>query len=182
MKSNALWTIDVLGGLVTATLVCSACWFAFFRPETASGRVAELTTLLEQRRDKLRQLQFSLEAQSTTQRELTALLRDRGRLPEKSPIEKDLQTITSLAESNRIRFEQVIPTATMEYPNVLQQSYRIRAVGTFADHLRLFRDFEECSFWADVTHLKLEQTTEEMTNLDPTRHSEITLSFFSALQ
>ena len=179
---RTLWPIDLAGALLTAALLYTAGWYALFRADAASTRVPTLALELEAKEHELRVLRATLQDRREELDILNAEIRQKGRLPDRSPLEQDLATISSLAEANGVTIEGVEPIAEIHYPSVLERCLRIQTVGSFTNHLRFLRAFESCSFWADITYLKLEQTKEEMLHLSPTRHSSFVLSSFSAVQ
>lgn len=182
LQNRSLRLIDAGGALVLLGLLSAVAWYAFLKPDTASSRMRTLTGEVAQMRADLRRLRSALEAKTALRGKLLAEAEQKGRLPARSPIDQDLRTITGLANQNSIKFLQVEPVSTVRYPNVLEIKYRVRSIGEYADHLGFLKAFEQCSFWADVTHLKLEQSMADMTNFDSARHSDMTLSFYSGLQ
>lgn len=163
-------------------LLGAISWYAFFKPDTASSQIDAVAADVAQEQADLQQLQSALAQSRTMRKTLLVDAKKKGHLPTRSPIDEDLQTITGLANASNVKFVQVEPISTVLYPNVQEHRYRVRTVGTFSNHLRFFQAFEDCSFWADITYVKLEQTMTEMNQLDVIRHSDMTLSFYSALQ
>ena len=165
-----------------AALLSTVGWYAFFKPDTASSRMRTLSAELAQMRTDSRRLRSALETQTAQWHNLLEEAERKGRLPSRSPVDQDLRTITGLANENHIKFLQVEPVSTVRYPNVLEIRYRVRSVGNYADHLRFLTAFEQCSFWADVTHVKLEQSMADMVSFNPARSSDMTVSFYSGIQ
>jgi len=179
---RSIWLIDGCGGLVVSVLLVTMSWYAFFKPDTASSQIEAVAADVAQGQADLQQLQSALSQGGATRQALMSAAEEQGHLPQRSPVDQDLQTITGFANASNVKFLQVQPISTVLYPNVQEQRYRIRTVGTFSDHLRFFQAFEACSFWADITYVKLEQTMTGMNQFDAARQSDMTLSFYSALQ
>lgn len=182
MKSQPLIIIHVGGALATLAVVVSVAWYAFADPETASGQLHQLSREVKELNEDLMRLHAVLDQQSNRQRKLLEAAQRLGRLPSKSPIDRDLKKISALASANGVKLLEVAPTSTVRYPNVLELRYRVKAEGVYADQLGFLADFERSAFWADVTYLRLAQRTKDQDGSDPIRQSEITVSFFSAFQ
>lgn len=182
MKHRTLLIIDVAGALLTGVLLTTVAWYAFLKPDTATSRVRLVSGEVEQSRADLGRLQMALDRQAALNHKLKGLAAQKGRLPTKSPVEQDLRTITSLAESNNVDFVSVAPTSEVRYPGVLELRYRVDTTGTYPDHLRFLAAFERCSSWADVTYMRVRRSVADVNELEPICKSELTLSFFSAVQ
>ncbi len=182
MKNRILIIINVGGALVTLTIVAAVGWYAFADPDTASSRLRQLAGEVKQLNDDLMRLHAALDVQTAQQRKLLEAAEALGRLPSKSPIDRDLKQITALAGANGVKLLEVAPTSTVRYPNVLELRYRVKAEGTYQNQLRFLEDFEQCSFWADVTYLRMAQRSKVQGGSDTMRLSELTVSFFSAFQ
>lgn len=182
MKTRSIWLIDVCGAAVTAVLFIAVGWYAFLKPDTATSRMHALSQEVNQLRGDLGQLQSMLDVQTADYRKLLAGAEKRGRLPTKSPVEEDLRAITALAYANDVNFTEVAPLSRVRYPNLLELRYRIKAVGTYANQLRFLKAFEQCSAWADVTYMKMDRPSRGRGNFETTRHSDFTVSFFSAVE
>lgn len=182
MKLRTLLIIDVAGALFTCGLLTTVAWYAFLKPETATSRMRQLTDEAEQSRADLGRLQMALDRQAASNHKLKGLAAQKGRLPTKSPVEHDLRTITALAEANNVSFVLVAPTSKVRYPGVLELRYRVNTTGTYPDNLRFLAAFEQCSLWADVTHMRVRRSVADVNELEPICKSELTLSFFSAVQ
>ena len=183
MKSkNTLLLIDVLGAAALLTMVSLTVWFSFLKPDTASSRMRSMSIELTQLEADLRGIRTAFDNLTGEHRLLMQRAEASGKLPERSSIDHDLHEITGLAKDSNLRLEQVQPVATVIYPNVREKLYRLISDGTFADHLRFLRAFEQCSFWADVTYFKLEQVNADPKQADPARKCELALSFYSSVQ
>ena len=182
MRNQPLVMIHVGGTLVTLAVVVGVGWYAFADPETASGQLRQLSGEVKALNQDLSRLHRALDVQTERQRNLVESAKELGRLPSKSPIDRDLRTITALASANGVKLLEVAPTSTVRYPNVLELRYRVKAEGSYGDQLGFLSDFEQCTFWADVTYLRMAQRTKQPDGSDPTRQSELTVSFFSAFQ
>lgn len=182
MGRRTLQMIDVAGTLLTGVLLTTVAWYAFLKPDTATSRVRLVLEEVEQSRADLRQLQMALDRQVALNRNLMVSAAQKGRLPTKSPVEHDLRTITALANSNRVKFVSVAPTSEVRYPGVLELRYRVDTTGTYPDHLRFLAAFEGCSLWADVTYMRMQRSVSDVNEIEPMCNSQLTLSFYSAVQ
>lgn len=182
MKYSTLLIIDVAGALCTGALLSTVTWYAFLKPDTATSRVRLVSEEVEQSRADLGQLRTALDRQMALNRTLKKSAAKKGRLPTKSPVENNLRTIASLAKSNNVRFVSVAPTSEVRYPGVLELRYRVDTTGTYPNLLRFLDAFERCSLWADVTHMRVRRSVVDVNQLEPLCNSELTLSFFSAVQ
>ena len=182
MRRHTLLMIDATGVLLTGVLLTTAAWYAFLKPDSATSRVRVVSDDVDQSRADLRQLQMALDRQAASNRSLKTLAAQEERLPSKSPVENDLRIITSLAKSNNVKLVSVAPTSEVRYPGVLELRYRVDTTGTYPDHVRFLAAFERCSLWADVTHMRVRRSVRDVNELEPICKSELTLSFFSAVQ
>jgi len=177
---RSLMLIDGAASLLVISLIWAVGWYAFLKPDTATSQMRELSAELAQMHADLRRLRSELDRSATERDGLLAEVEKTGRLPDRSPIDQDLKTITALANRFGVKFLQVEPLPGADYPSVKELRYRVKSIGTYEDHLRFLDAFERCAFWADVTHLTLEQSKAEMVKFDPIRKSELILSFYSA--
>lgn len=182
MKHRTLLMIDVGGALCTCGLLATVAWYAFLKPDTATSRVRLVSEEVDQSRADLSRLQMALDGQVALNHKLTGLAAQKGRLPTKSPVEQDLRTITSLAEANNVSFVSVAPTSEVRYPGVLELRYRVDTIGTYPGLLGFLAAFERCSLWADVTYMRVRRSVADVNEPEPICRSELTLSFFSAVQ
>ncbi len=182
MKDRSLLLIDAVGMTVLLTLCGAVGWYVLVKPDTASSQMHAFSAEVRQLRANLTRLHRALDSEKSRRRDLRAAAEALGRLPTKSPIDHDLETITSLARGNDVKILEVLPTSTVRYPNVLEHQYWLKTSGLFSDQVRFLQAFEQCSFWADVTYLRISQTPAEMNTLELMRQSELTVSFYSAFQ
>ncbi|NOS99478.1 MAG: hypothetical protein HOP29_02500 [Phycisphaerales bacterium] len=182
MIPRSIWLVDAAGLAVTAGLLSAVSWYALLKPDTASSQVHALQTDVAQARADLRQLHGALDEKTNEYRTLMKRSEQVGKLPEKSPIDFDLRSITAVAKSKNVEFLHVEPIATILYPDVTEFRYHVRAGGAFADQLSFFESFESCSFWADVTHVRLSETKTPSTDGRMRVESDLTLSFYESQQ
>lgn len=182
MKDRSLILIDGVGVVVLISITAAVGWYAFAKPDTASSRVRAMSADVSQLSADFARLQTALDEQRTRYAELSASAEALGSLPSKSPIDQDLKQITALASDNRVDVLEVVPTAQIQYPNVLELQYNIKVAGRYADHIRFLQAFEACSFWADVTYLRFSQRARPVEGLEETRLGALTVSFYSAFQ
>lgn len=183
IRDRSLILIDAVGALSMALMIGAVGWFVFLKPDTASSQLQALVGEVRQLNTDLERLQSALDGQSSQQRDLLKSAESLGRLPSKSPIDQDLQRITSLAARHDVKVMEVSPTSTVNYPNVLETRYSLRAEAAFEDYLGFLRDFEQCSFWGDVTYLSFQEAPKAAKGVvDAGRPSELTVSFYSAFQ
>lgn len=179
-NTRSLWLLDAAAAAILFAMIAAVAWYVFFKPDTASSRVHSLGSEVSQLQADLRQLRHALDAGTAKRKWLLAETERSGRLPSRSPIDRDLETITRLADRYTIGLLGVEPVSEVQYPNVRESRYRLQTAGTYHNLLRFLQAFERCSFWADVTHFKLEQSRTDMINFDPQRKCDLILSFYSA--
>jgi len=177
---RSLWLIDGIAALVIIAIAWAVGWYAFFKPDTATSQMRALSGDLSQMRADLRRLRSALDRTTDEHQAMLVEVEKTGRLPDRSPIDQDLKTITALANRYGVKFLHVEPVPGTEYPSVKEMRYRVKSIGTYEDHLRFLDAFEQCAFWADVTYFTLDQTKADMVKFDATRKSELILSFYSA--
>ncbi len=181
-QTRSIWLLDVVGSVVFSVMVGTVGWYAFLKPDTASARVHDLGSEVSQLRADLRQLRHALDLGIAERARLVAETERRGRLPSRSPVDRDLETITRLADRNGVSLLGVMPMSDVRYPNVRESRYRMQTAGTYRDLMRFLEGFEDCSFWADVTHIKIEHSRSDMLKQEPLRKCDLTLSFYSATE
>jgi Tfp pilus assembly protein PilO len=179
---RSLQLTDLVGSLSLVAILFGVAWFAFLKPDTASSRVSAIAEQVDRSFAALTKLEAVLAERDATRQRLVATVSSGDSLPTRSPVEHDLRTITKLAERNGIKFLEVAPIGRATYPGVVEQVYRVRSSGRYLDHVRFLQEFESGAFWADVTHLKLEQPPSSVVGSVPIRTSDMTISFFSAVQ
>jgi Tfp pilus assembly protein PilO len=181
-QSRSIWLLDLVGAVVLCAMVGAVGWYAFLKPDTASSRVHELGSEVSQLRADLRQIRHALDLGIAERQRLLAETGRRGRLPSRSPIDRDLETITRLADRCGVSLLGVMPISEVRYPNVRESRYQMQTAGTYSNLLRFLKGFEDCSFWADVTHIKLEQSRNDMLKQESHRKCDLILSFYSATE
>jgi len=173
--------IDVAGTLLTAGIVVSAAWFSIFKPDTATSKMRVVAGELAHMRADLAQLQSLLDRHTRQRATLQQEAADKGRLTERSPAQHNLAAITGMAKKNGVRVLRVDPVAEVLYPNIQELRYRLETAGTYADHLRFLDEFEQSTFWSDLTFLKIEQTRADMLAFKPVRHGDLVVSFYAGV-
>ena len=179
MKSGSLLAIDVIGALVVAACLGVGVWYGSLNTESASGRLRELSTQVEELDRHLAQTQSALDIEQDAHRRLQAESGDGDLLPEGAPVERDLKAVTDLTRRNRLELIQFTPAGSQRYPGVLELRYRLSAKGAFKDYMRFLRDFEASSSWADITYLKLDSPN---TRTEGGKPGELTVSLYSAIR
>ncbi len=182
MKNRPLLLIDLVGTLVVSAIVGGVGWYAFIKPDTASSQMFALTEEVSQLQNEQLQLQGMLDVRTARRQELLASAEGLGRLPDESPIDQDLNKIVALANRNHVKILEVAPVSTIRYPNILELRYRIKTEGSFRDHVGFLQSYEACSFWSDMAYLSVGPVAVASAIPNPTRRSELTVSFFSSYQ
>jgi Tfp pilus assembly protein PilO len=179
-KNHTLLLVDLIGAIIVSAILAGAGWFAYADPESSSHRVNLLATELDQSSASLQRIQVALNEQVNEQRILQEQTASLGQLPRKSPIDQDLKTIANLAASHNVNVIEVAPVFDVRYPSVLELCYSIKTEATFSDYLRFLRAFQNCSFWSDLTYLRIDQPTNVVGDSEFKPRAELTVSFYSA--
>ena len=155
MKKRKRIIYDLVGISLTVGIVGVGIWLGFLQPRSASQRLSALKSDWSRKKAELRSVEEAKRRQSAELADLQKDIRSRGALPAQSPIEAELRTIDELARKNRMELDGVTPVTSKEYPGITELKYAVQGRSTFAGLLGFLRDFEQSTFWADVTRLKI---------------------------
>jgi len=180
VTGKPLWTTDLAGAALTAAILACGGYFGVLRSDAVADEFRQLTHSTRNLRVQLAETQALLtEAQSVADTS-RAELAQRGRLPQQTPLERDLQTLTQFARENLLNIAEVRPLGPVQYPGVIELRYVLRVSGTFDSLLGFLAAFESSPFWADLTHLKIDAATAG--GETPERRAELTVSFFASVE
>ena len=180
MKLPSGLLINLSGGVVLMALAGVAAWYGFGEPSTASATVAECRAEVAVVEEDVARIRQNLAKWLSSLEANREELESKGSLPSQTPVEKDLARITRLAQKHRITLDEIVPQVSAEYPGIRELCYSVKGDGRFTDWLAFLRGFEACSFWADITHLKITQAGQGARAMFSTSRVELTVGFFSA--
>ncbi|MHC4236626.1 MAG: hypothetical protein ACYSUQ_16045 [Planctomycetota bacterium] len=179
MKVSSLLAIDLLGAALAVACAGAGLWYGLFKPGSASAQIRDLTAEVEELEATVVKMRAALDGQQAVYRQREAVLEERDLLPGKTPVERDLHTISDLAQQNRLEINDLTPMEKKQYPGVVEVRYRLRTNGRFTDYLGFLRGFEASSSWADIVHLEL-VSADAQTNGDTS--GEATVSIYAAIE
>ena len=174
-------TIDVLGAVVVAASLFGVFWLTEVRGRSAEDEIASLTRTIGAVRRDLSILQAERDRQKAILRRHAADLADRGRLPEQTPVEEYFQSLSKLADRNRVLVARQNPLSPRSYPGVLETRYAYEVRGSMPDLAQFLKGIEEADFWADVSYLRILEGQGGQNRPGAERVALLTISVFSAL-
>jgi Tfp pilus assembly protein PilO len=181
-KDRTIWGIDLTGGVLTAACAIIAVGHLVGPTRAVGQRIRELQTEVRTRESELADLRITLHQRQNAASELAEKLRALGSLPSETPVEQDLRTIADLAHAHGLRLSEVSPHSTVEYPGVQELRYVLIGEGRFDDWVGFLARFQKCSFWADVTYVRLSQPVKAELDSTATAQAELTVSFYAAVE
>lgn len=180
MTGKPLWMIDLAGALLASVILACGGYFGLVRTQSVSDNINRLTASTRNLRVQSAEMQAQLHQAQTAADTSRTELSQRGRLPQQTPVERDLQTLTQYARTNRLTIAEVRPLGTVRYPGVIELRYVLRVSGTFDALVGFFTAFESSPFWADLTHMKIDAPA---IGPEPApRTAELTVSFFASVE
>lgn len=180
LKDSPFLLYDLVGATLVLGLVLAGSWSSFVHLPDSRDRFSQNRVGLADLRQSLRRVEANLRDSNTELSLVKAEVKDRGALPESSPVDANLQTITRLIQKNQIELINVNPVDEKQYPGLTELNYKIQCRSGFDAMLRFLGDFEAEPFWADLTSLKILGATNP-TGLENPRHkTEFIVSLFAA--
>ncbi|MCP4249586.1 MAG: hypothetical protein GY778_21305 [bacterium] len=155
MKLPPLIGIDLVGALAVAACAGVGVWQGLVEPNGSAQRIRDLSAETAEFEANLNKTGVILESKQTAYRERQAALGERDLLPDTIPLERDLRTLTELADRNRLEIDEFTPLPSRQYPGVQEDRYRLRATGRFADFISFLGEFEQHASWTDITFVNL---------------------------
>ena len=177
--SSALW-IDIGGGAVTATLAASLLWMVLLGDDAATREIDRLRRSVSSGRTELASLRGVLDEQSELLARRKTELSESGQLPDRAPIERDLQTLHTLARQHDLKVIRVSPLPSRRYPDLLELRYALEVVGTTPNLTWFFKSIEDAQCWADISYLKVESEKSFGGKSSDQRLASLTISLFSS--
>jgi len=154
--AHTLW-MDLIGGSLLATVIAGFVYLAFLREDSVQQELDELTSRVSTSREELAALRAVLDSEQESIADKRVELEDSGQLPDRIPVEQDLQTLSVLARRHHLEVLRVDPIQPREYPGLKETRYSFEVTGTMPDMARFFKAIEQAEFWADVSYFKIEQ-------------------------
>ncbi len=155
MKIPPLIGIDLAGALAVAACAGVGIWQGLLEPNGSARRIRELSAQTAELEAALNKTGVILETKQVAYRARQAALGERDLLPDTIPLERDLRTLTELADRHRLEIDELTPLPHRQYPGVREARYRLRAGGRFADFIGFLHAFEQHASWADITFVDL---------------------------
>jgi hypothetical protein len=178
MKRDSLFIYDLVGATVTLALIGAGVWCGVVRPHGTSRRIATLESNLAEIQATQRANEDVVRRKTSELTTLTQDLNRRGALPDQSPVEADLRTLTQVAQVNGFEIVEVAPLTSHVYPGVSELRYRIKGRSSYAGLIAFLIDFEQTGFWADIVDLKVDRAPAAKD--DQTRSVELVVSLFAS--
>lgn len=169
--------LDLAGAALCLIALVVGAWFSFGRSNASGAQISVLRQDVGRLRSDVEGLQNTKTQMERDYSELLASAKTEGRLLEASSIESNLKHLTELIEDAGLMLTQVAPAGSDLSRNALRNRYVLTGAGRFPDMVRFFRSFEQSAFWADISHVKIVQSSPaddaEMGDID------LAVSFYS---
>jgi Tfp pilus assembly protein PilO len=181
MKRSSLIVIDLAGACIVTSCVGALVWMVLLRDNEAGKQAADLRDSVSTLRKDLGALRGTLDEQQARVAKQKEELAERGALPERTPIEAELNQLSQLARSSSIDILAVSPLPEQTYPGLLELRYSIQITGRMPDIAQFFRAIEAAPMWADVSYMHIDEggNRSQEPGSQP-RLATLTMSFFSA--
>lgn len=174
-----LAVIDASGICIVGVCVGASLWLTLVRHENTQEEIVRLQETVQESHHQVVMLGELAERQRALLLSRRADLSQRGRVPERAPVEEYFRALSVLAARHNVRVVSQTPIESRNYAGLLEQCFAYEVAGSMPDLVRLFRDVEETEFWADISYLKIDQGLVEDHGAAPQRIAAFTLSLFS---
>lgn len=180
MKRSSIIIIDVCGAGIVAACALGFVWMLLLRDDVTKQEIDVLRGEIRSMRDDLSRLHGELDAQRAEVDQRRKDLALEGKLPNRTPVEQDLQAVYDVAKAHDIQVTGVTPLASRSYPGLLEQRYALETLGRMPSFTRFFKAIEDADLWVDIGYLKMESRPPGPTDADKRQKAVLTLSLFSA--
>ena len=109
MKISSLLLVDAIGLLAVGACAGAGVWFGVVDAADASTQIRDLSAEVDRLGDDLGRLKSALERQRDEQQQRQTAFGARDLLPNSTPVEQELRTVSSLAEKNRLELTGFTP-------------------------------------------------------------------------
>ncbi|MFQ5489713.1 MAG: hypothetical protein ACE5GE_03225 [Phycisphaerae bacterium] len=177
MKIKSLAIVDAIGAATALACAAGGMWFGFVGSDQTTGRIDLLTEQVAQLSGLLEGLQAARLRQEDIFHQRSEAFGGRDLLPEASPVEHELRTVTDLAREHGLDLTGLVPLGYWDYPGLREVRYRMTAKGTYTSYVRFLHAFEQAASWSDVTYLRMDSADPQVPN---DKYGELTVSLYAA--
>lgn len=178
-KWTNLVLMDLAGGGLCAVLAGAIIWYATGPQHHMQVELEALTRASRQTGAELADVSATLDQRRTALAELADHLRREGAMPSRTPLERDLNTLTTLAQQTQVTIARITPLPSQEYPGLLELRFSCEASGTLPDIVAFFRAVERHPFWTDIGYLNVRPAP--ATDEKPDEKALLSLTFVVSL-
>lgn len=175
----SLHFVDAVGGATVVACLFSCVWMTTIEKGEVRRNLDDISRLSDRARRDVEALTSELDRQRTLLVEYRERRSRVGQLPSEAPIEDYFQHLSRLAVRHHLRVVRQQPLTSRRYPGLLEQRYLYEITGSAIDLVAFLKSIENTEFWADVSHIKMEQGPRTLTDRVPGRLAVLTLSLFS---
>ena len=172
-----LIVVDVLGGLAALACAAAGIGFGWIGSDQTARRIDVLTNQGIQLNRRMAALKTALHRQQDLFQQRTQAFGARDLLPEASPVERELRTVTDLARSNGLEVTGLVPIGSWNYPGLREVRYRMTTSGSYTSYVRFLRAFEQAASWSDLTFIELSSADPQSSEQ---KLGELTISLYAA--
>jgi len=180
MQRRIFLAIDLATAAVLIVCAGVTVWMVGFRENRADVEFRDLTQQIDQMRRDISIIDGAIDANrlSIAQRrvEINAL----GKLPDRTPVERDLRTLVELASTRGVSVLRVTPLPSRAYPGLLEVRYSLETSATLANLMNFLKAVEDDPLWADVGYVRLERAKDDRAAREGDRMAVLTVSLFSS--
>ncbi|MCO6436326.1 MAG: hypothetical protein J5J06_04480 [Phycisphaerae bacterium] len=170
--------IDAVGVIILAACAGIALWLTVFRFEARAVDGRQLREALRTARWDLSTLEQAKARQSALVKQRHEELSKRGHPPESAPVEGYVQALSGWAARRDLSALGQTPLPSRSYPGLNEQLLTYDVSGSLPGIAQFLRDVERADFWADISHLAIEQATDAA--LQGQCVANLTFSLFAA--
>lgn len=172
--------IDMLGASIVASCLIGFGWLVTVGNDGTKTGIVTLRRLVQTAGRDARALRLATARQRTlrdaTRKELSA----HGQLPDHAPIEAYFQALSASAAQHQLHVIRHEPLASRRYPGLLEQRFAFEVSGSAPNLVRFLQSIERTEYWADVSHLRVQDGSAQRDEGDRTIVAALTLSLFSS--
>jgi|GEM_PF-1659538 len=178
-SANIVW-IDLACGAAFIALGAAIVWYVTGPWRHGDVVLETLSGSVRRSRGDLAELKATLDERRIALASLRERLATEGAMPSRTPVEKDLTTLSSLAQASNVGISRVTPLPGQEYPGLLELRYSCEAGGTIPSIMRFLQAVETHPFWMDIGYLDLRQSRQRSVQGDDTQSLSFVVSLFSS--
>ncbi len=175
-----LLLIDAMGCMVASACLTTAVWFGWHRTNEAAQELGQWRRVVERVKHEVAQEHTRGDQWKTTISERKSQLKNRGRLPDRFPLEEYFQVLSQVANDNDVEIVQQSPLASQEYPGLLEQRSQLQVVASLPNLILFLRRIEQLDYWGDVSYLKMVKAPARQRSGVSKPSATLTISMFSA--